>query len=162
MGEGKRKRILLVDDDEALLLTVTDCLVSDGFEVVQARNGLQALSRIAERAPDLIVLDLNMPTMGGIEFLKRIQTPNGTLKYPTLIFTVRSAMEKFFGGIAVDGFVAKPCSGQELLAQIRQVLRRRNTRRSAPPARTAGCWSGKTIRRAPCDCRRRLPRPDTT
>ena len=116
------KRILLVDDDEALLRTLTDYLVSEGFEVVQARNGQAALSRIDEKVPDILILDVGMPVMGGIEVLKRIQTPHGELRCPTLVLTARSAMQGFFSGIAVDGFLAKPCSQEELVGLIRQIL----------------------------------------
>jgi CheY-like chemotaxis protein len=116
------KRVLLVDDDEALLRTLTDYLVSEGFEVVPARDGQGALSRIDEKVPDILILDISMPVMGGIEVLKRIQTPDGELRCPTLVLTARSAMQGFFRGIAVDGFLAKPCSQQELIRIIRQIL----------------------------------------
>ena len=122
MTTDARRRILLVDDDEALLRTLTDYLVFQGFEVVQARDGLEALSRIGEKTPDLLVLDINMPVMGGLEFLRRIQTADGKLQCPTLVFTARSAMEEFFGGLPVDGFLAKPCSQEKLVGKIRQIL----------------------------------------
>jgi CheY-like chemotaxis protein len=122
MTSDAGKRILLVDDDEALLRTLTDYLVSEGFEVVQARDGQRALSRIDEKVPDILILDISMPVMGGLEVLKRIQTPDGELRCPTLVLTARSAMQGFFRGIAVDGFLAKPCSQEELVGTIRQIL----------------------------------------
>jgi len=76
MKNGPRKRNLLVDADEALLRTLTDCLVFEGFDVVEVRDGRQALARMDEATPDLLVLDISMPVMGGLEMLKRIQNPD--------------------------------------------------------------------------------------
>ena len=77
---------------------------------------------IDEKVPDILILDINMPVMGGIEVLTRIQTPVGELRCPTLVLTARSAMQGFFRGIAVDGFLAKPFSKEELIGIIRRIL----------------------------------------
>jgi len=122
MRNGAGKHILLVDDDKSLLRSLTDYLVFEGYAVVVAHNGKEALARMDARAPDLLILDINMPGMGGIEFLKRIQRPDGSLPFPTLILTARSAMQAFFDGVPVDGFLAKPCSQDQLGTAIRQIL----------------------------------------
>ncbi len=122
MNNGHGKRILLVDDDEALVRTIVDFLRHEGFDVVPARDGKQALARMDEATPDLLVLDISMPVMGGLEVLKRIQNPDGTRRCPVLVLTARAAMEGFFDGIAVDGFLAKPCAQEELVNLIRQIL----------------------------------------
>ncbi len=129
---GVGKRILLVDDDKDLLRSLTDYLVFEGYEVVVAHNGKDALVRMDARAPDLLVLDINMPGMGGIEFLRRIQRPDGSLPFPTLILTARSAMQAFFDGVPVDGFLAKPCSQEQLVTAVRQILSAKDD--EAPPA----------------------------
>lgn len=116
------KHILLVDDDEALLRTMADFLIHEGFDVEWAHDGRQALARMDERVPDLVVLDISMPGMGGIEFLKRIQNPDGAMRCPVLVLTARAVMQQFFDGIAVDAFLAKPCSQDELARHVHRIL----------------------------------------
>ncbi len=133
--KGAGKRILLADDDKVLMRSMTDYLVFAGYEVVVAHNGKEALSRLDESVPDILVLDINMPGMGGLEVLRRIQSPDGRLPCPTLILTARSAMQAFFDGIAVEGFLAKPCSQDQLVTAIRQILNAKAD--EAPPAAPA-------------------------
>lgn len=116
------KSILLVDDHEHLLITLGDLLSFEGFTVLTARSGEEALEVLTQSEPNLIVLDISMPGIGGVGFLRAISDGDGTPKYPVLVFTARSAMEKLFGGINVDGFLAKPCDEQELLRKIRHIL----------------------------------------
>lgn len=135
MKNGAGKRVLVADDDMALLRSITDYLVFEGYEVVVAHNGKEALARMDERVPDILVLDINMPGMGGLLVLKRLQRPDGSLPCPTLILTARSAMQAFFGGVPVDGFLAKPCSQDQLVAAIQRILSAKD--HEAPPARCA-------------------------
>ncbi len=105
MKNGVGKRILLVNDDKALLRSLTDYLVIEGDEVVVAHNGKDALARMDESAPDILVLDINMPGMGSLEVLRRIQGPDGRLPYPTLVklvgptdlWTLLKTMESVLG-----------------------------------------------------------------
>lgn len=122
---GQKRRILLVDDHKHLLTTLGDFLTFEGFDVVPASSGEEALMALEERAPDLIVLDIGMPGMGGLGLLKRI-SENGQPRFPVLVLTARSTMEEFFGTIPVDGFLAKPCSEDKLLEKIREILGRRS------------------------------------
>lgn len=122
MKDDARKRILLVDDDKGLLRTMEDFLTHQGFEVVCAWDGKQALARMDEAKPDLLVLDISMPVMGGLEVLKRIQNPDGSMRCPVLVLTARAAMEPFCEGIAVDAFLAKPVTQDALISRIRQIL----------------------------------------
>lgn len=116
------KRILLVDDDKGLLRTMEDFLAHEGFAVACACDGKQALARMDAAMPDLLVLDISMPVMGGIEVLKRIQNPDGSMRCQVLVLTARAAMEPFFDGIAVDAFLAKPVTQDALISRIRQIL----------------------------------------
>lgn len=116
------KCILLVDDDKALLRTLTDYLSHEGFEVWQARNGKQALACMDERTPDVMVLDIGMPVMSGLEVLRRIQRPDGSMRCPVLVLTARTLMQDFLEGIAVDAFLSKPFSQEALLRTLRQIL----------------------------------------
>lgn len=118
----KDKRILLVDDNKNLLITVSDYLAFRGFTVETAKSGEEALRKLTRFEPDLIILDISMPGMGGIAFLKHIADDDDRPKYPVLVLTARSAMEEFFSSIAVDGFLCKPCSEDKLEQCIREIL----------------------------------------
>lgn len=124
MSRHSRKRILMVDDDDHLLVTLTDYLRAEGFDVIQAANGKEALGKLDQAEPDLIILDIGMPEMSGLTFLKQIASAGGAPRYPVLIFTAKVAMENFFSDIAIEGFIPKPCSEAELLRRIRDVLDR--------------------------------------
>ena len=118
----ERKRVLVVDDDEALLKVLSDFLTFRGFDVGVAESGEEGLEKIAANRPDIILLDISMPGMGGLGFLKRIMSSNGALQYPVLVFTARTMMEDYFRGIPVDGFIAKPCDESELVSKIHEIL----------------------------------------
>ncbi len=123
MAEDKKKpTLLLVDDNKHLGITLADYLTYEGFEVVVARSGEEALKKLEKLDPDLIILDISMPGIGGIGFLNKLQKENETLPYPVLVFTARAAMQEFFDALNVAGFVAKPCSEQELLSKVNKVL----------------------------------------
>jgi DNA-binding response OmpR family regulator len=122
MNRDAGKTVLLIDDDRHLLVTLSDYMTFEGFHVLQATSGEEAL-RIAERErPDLAVLDISMPGIGGLGFLRAITNPDGSRRFPVLVMTARAAMEGFFETVGADGFVAKPCSGVELVREIRTVL----------------------------------------
>ncbi len=135
--EESGNRILLVDDNKNLLITLADYLTFSGFDVDKARSGEEALRRIEREPPDLIVLDISMPGMGGIGFLKRITEDGDKPKYPVLVLTARSAMESFFSTISVDGFLCKPCPEEHLVQKIKEILTSRAaaTRRQQSKAR---------------------------
>jgi len=119
------KCILVVDDDRHLQVTLGDYLRFVGFEVMVAGSGEEALRKIKARKPDLVILDISMPGMGGVGFLKETRTADGSCKYPVLVLTARSAMEEFFGNVEVEGFLAKPCPESVLERKIRQILARK-------------------------------------
>lgn len=121
MDEAKR-RILLIDDDTNLLLTLSDFLRFEGYEVTTASSGEQGLQVLGGETPDLIVLDMSMPGMGGMQFLKEISDADGRPRYPVLVLTARSGMAEMFADIAVDGFVTKPCDPDDLLAEVGRIL----------------------------------------
>jgi CheY-like chemotaxis protein len=115
-------QILLVDDDPALLLAVGDQLKLGGYEVTTASSGEQALQILRTLAPDLIILDISMPGMTGLAFLKKISGPDSRPRYPVLIFTARANMEKFFTEIAVEGFLAKTSDPSRLMEEVQRVM----------------------------------------
>jgi len=122
MEDNAKKVILLIDDDTSLLLTLSDFLKFEGYQVVTADSGEQGLKRLEKSTPDLIVLDMSMPGMGGVGFLKEISTSDGKPKHPVLVLTARANMAEFFANVDVDGFVAKPCDPNDLLMEISRII----------------------------------------
>jgi len=122
MKPNDTKRILFVDDDRLILRVLSDFLTFKEFDVVVAENGEEALDKIARLPPDIILLDISMPGMGGIGFLRQIMLSNGTLPYPVIVFTARTTTEDYFRGIPIDGFITKPCDKTELVGKIHEIL----------------------------------------
>lgn len=122
MSDKQKKKILLIDDDTSLLVTLSDFLSFEGYEVVTAESGEQGLKKLTGMTPDLIILDMSMPGMGGVGFLKEISTPGGKPKYPVLVLTARANMAEFFADIDVEGFVAKPCDPNDLLMEVSRIV----------------------------------------
>jgi CheY-like chemotaxis protein len=122
MQEGSKKKILLVDDDASLRLTLSDLLKFEGYDVITAESGEKGLKKLVKTMPDLIILDMSMPGMGGVGFLKEISSPDGKPKHPVLVLTARANMAEFFANVDVDGFVAKPCDPDDLLMEVARIL----------------------------------------
>ena len=121
MENGRKKTILLIDDDTSLLVTLSDFLRFEGYDVTTAESGELGLKRLKTLDPDLIILDMSMPGMGGIGFLKEISA-GGKPKHPVLVLTARANMAEFFADVDVDGFVAKPCAPEDLLMEVGRIL----------------------------------------
>ncbi len=136
--------ILLVDDDPAILLSVGDQLQFEGYEVVKAESAEQALERLKKLKPDLIILDISMPGIGGMAFLKQISQVAGTMKYPVLVFTARAELDQFFAHTGVNGFLSKTTDPETLLKEIDHIMAKRNTPGSALAAGAAA--SGRRMR----------------
>ena len=122
----EQKRILLIDDEINLQQLVKVVLSAKGYNVTTADNGKDGLEKLEAADPDLIILDMNMPVMGGVEFYQRICDAWSQPKYPILILTARANMEDFFKGMDVDGFMAKPFEIDDLLAEIQRILDKRS------------------------------------
>ncbi len=120
--------VLFVDDDRHLTRTMQDFLNHEGFNVTTAGHAEAALKALDTCKPDIIILDISMPGMGGIGFLKQISNEDGSMKYPVLVLTARAAMNDFFHTLAVDGFLPKPCSEIDILRMINQILNKRKVK----------------------------------
>jgi pilus assembly protein CpaE len=119
-------RILLVDDTELNLKMVSAILVKDGYEVVTARNGVEALEAVKASPPALAILDVMMPDMDGYTLCGHLRKTPSTAKIPIIILTALSGVDdkiKAFDSGA-DDFLAKPFEPQELRARIKVLLRR--------------------------------------
>ena len=121
--EHMAKTILVVDDEKRLVALVEQYLAQEGFRVVTAHNGKEALAVARQSHPDLIVLDLMMPEMDGLEFMRVHRAENNT---PIIMLTARVEDEDKIIGLELgaDDYVTKPFRPRELVARVRAVLRR--------------------------------------
>jgi len=122
MAAEAKRQILLIDDDASLLRTLSDFLRFEGYEVIKAESGEKGLEAMKTCSPDLIILDMSMPGMGGIGFLKAILDEDGKPSHPVLVLTARANMAEFFADVNVDGFIAKPCDPQDLLMEVGRII----------------------------------------
>jgi DNA-binding response OmpR family regulator len=119
---NERQKILLVDDDKSLIQTLGDLLRFSGYDVIPALDGDEALRKLSTQRPDLIILDISMPKMGGVQFLKALKAETPARRPPVLVFTARSNMKQFFDGIQVAGFLPKTAEPSLLLDEVRRIL----------------------------------------
>ncbi len=119
--ETEEPLILFVDDEAHLRVTVKDFLEFHNYRVELARSGEQALQKLKQCVPDLVILDISMPGMGGMGFLQRVQASKEP-PAPILILTARANLRTFFDGVKVAGFISKPCSKEFLLERIKSIL----------------------------------------
>ena len=115
-----RKRILLVDDTRTVVMAEKMMLAGQGFEIDTATNGLEALARVAELRPDLILLDIMMPGLDGIETCRRLKANEATRQIPVVMVTTKGERQKveesFLAGC--DDYLTKPLNKSELLAKV--------------------------------------------
>jgi DNA-binding response OmpR family regulator len=117
------RRLLLVDDDRSLASILATALEEEGYSVTQAANGLEGLRRFEDSAPDLVLLDVLMPEMDGLEVCRRIRRAS---KVPIILLTSRAEDVDKVTGLesGADDYVTKPFSTRELVARIRAIARR--------------------------------------
>jgi DNA-binding response OmpR family regulator len=115
-----KKRILLVEDEESLRLLYEEELMAEGYEVLIARNGREALRQLEETTPDLIILDIVMPVMDGMETLGQIMGRERNV--PIIIHTSYPGYREDFMSWAADAYVAKSSDLQELKDTVRRLL----------------------------------------
>jgi two-component system KDP operon response regulator KdpE len=122
----KATTILVVDDEPQIRRVLRATLSAQGYSVVEARDGQEALEQLRTQRPNLVLLDMNMPMTDGLESCREIRRSS---EVPIIMLTVRSAEKDKVHALdaGADDYVVKPFGIQELLARIRAVLRRRST-----------------------------------
>ena len=143
MNTVPHQRILVVDDEEAIRELVGSYLRTEGFDVAEAVDGEDALSQIAQRAPELVVLDLRLPGISGLDVLREIRRTSAMY---VIVLTARAdETDKLIGlELGADDYIKKPFSQRLLIERIRAVLRRRDAGQSQP-----GNTNEEPIRRGP-------------
>jgi len=123
-------RVLVVEDDEEIADVLRRSLRSEGYEVLTSADGVEALDVATGFVPDLVVLDLGLPRLDGVEVCRRLRADSDV---PILMLTARAETEDRVGGLdsGADDYLVKPFERQELLARIRALLRRRPPRGSS-------------------------------
>ncbi|NKQ52511.1 response regulator transcription factor [Amycolatopsis sp. K13G38] len=129
VADLRGRRVLVVDDDARVRTLVSWQLEADGFAVLEAPDGQRALERIRRDRPDLVVLDLSLPGIGGLDVLRRVresERAEGTAALPVIVLSGRSGETDRIVGLdlGADDYLVKPFSPGELAARVRSVLRR--------------------------------------
>jgi two-component system, OmpR family, phosphate regulon response regulator PhoB len=121
--------VLVVEDEAALATMLRYNLEKQGFRVEEATDGQEALIRIAEAQPDLVLLDWMLPQMSGLEVCRQIRRRSATRDLPVIMVTARADDQDAVRGLntGADDYIAKPFSMDALLARIRALLRRSNS-----------------------------------
>ncbi|NTV15781.1 MAG: response regulator transcription factor [Desulfobulbaceae bacterium] len=134
-----KKSILVVEDEEDIQQLVSYNLVKAGFDVDCADSGEEALRRVGERLPDLILLDLMLPGLDGSEVCKRLRVAEATREVPIIMLTARGEAADMVAGLdlGADDYITKPFSPDVLISRIKAVLRRK-VKAAAVPLREAG------------------------
>jgi CheY-like chemotaxis protein len=124
MASDTRKRILVVDDTETVLIYTKMMLAGQPAEVVFARNGSEALRRVEEQTPDLILMDIMMPEMDGVEACRRLKSDPRTGAIPVVMVTTKGNPEKVEEAFAAgcDDYLTKPFGKLDLLAKVRRYM----------------------------------------
>ena len=137
-GPAARPRALVVDDEAPLLALVRSYLEREGFEVTTAADGERAVDLVRERAPDVVVLDVMLPGIDGIEACRRIRAFSDA--YIIMLTARAEEVDKIVGlSTGADDYLTKPFSPGELVARVRALLRRpRQAASPAPPPRRFG------------------------
>ena len=128
-------RVLIADDDEDIARFVELNLALEGFDVEVVGDGVRALSRATETPPDLVLLDVMMPGLDGVEVVRRLRAQASTCSVPVLMLTAKSLSADRVVGLTAgaDDYIVKPFDTLELVARVRSTLRRTADMRSVSP-----------------------------
>ena len=121
-----KARILVVDDEEDILELLRYNISKEGYDVISSENGEDALVAVKRHSPDLIILDLMMPGIDGLDVCKQLKAASETKAIPIIMLTAKSSESDIIVGLELgaDDYISKPFSPKVLLARIKSVLRR--------------------------------------
>ena len=130
-----RSTILIVDDDEKIVSMLRRGLAFEGYEVQTASNGAEGLSKLMDKEPDIVVLDVMMPQIDGFEVCRRLREAGS--KVPVLMLTAKDEVQSRVTGLdtGADDYLVKPFALEELLARVRALLRRKSDSAGTPDNR---------------------------
>jgi DNA-binding response OmpR family regulator len=136
------RRVLVVDDEPHIRAVLRGYLEADGFAVSEAADGEEAVRQVGQDAPDLVLLDVMLPGIDGIEALRQIRTRSDV--YVILVTARTEEVDKLVGlGVGADDYVTKPFSPREVAARVKAVLRR--GRGAPPPGPAVMRFDGLTV-----------------
>src|ERR1700758_209959 len=126
-GDHEMAKILIVEDEPNMVAGLRDNFEYEGYEVISAPDGVAGLERALSEAPDLVILDVMMPRMSGLDVCKQLKSKRPSI--PVIMLTARGQeIDKVVGlELGADDYVTKPFSIRELLARVKAVLRRART-----------------------------------
>jgi len=129
-----KPKILVIDDEEDILSLVSDLLEKENFYVITATTTEEGYKKAIKSQPDLIILDIKIPKIGGVELCRILRDDPKTKHIPIIMLTVESTeTDKIIGlEIGADDYITKPFSTKELVARIKAVLRRVNSFKESP------------------------------
>lgn len=132
------QQIMVVDDEPGVRALLRDTLSIAGFDVIEATDGMSALTLMRTNQPELAVIDINMPLMDGFELVERLRSTNNLI--PVLMLTAREDKNDIARGLKIgaDDYVIKPFGIEELVLRIRAILRRSYKSASAPSLLSCG------------------------
>jgi two-component system cell cycle response regulator DivK len=116
------ERILVVEDNEKSMKLFRDVLLATGYRPLEATTGVQAIELAAEHAPDLVLMDIQLPDIDGVEALSRLRADERTASIPVLALTAQAMYgdEERFLAAGFDGYISKPVNVVKLLGAVRQ------------------------------------------
>jgi len=119
------KKILIVDDEKDFVRIVKQTLVSGGYQVLTAGDGKEAIEKVRNEAPDLMILDINMPDMDGYEVCKKLRQDPVYRRLPIIMLTVRKDVKDQVKGMELgsDEYITKPFNPEELLIRVKKLLK---------------------------------------
>jgi two-component system KDP operon response regulator KdpE len=140
-------RVLVVDDEPAIRRFLRTSLRAEGYDIVEVETGEAALAEVRRRAPDLIVLDLGLPGLDGLEVIRRVREPGSVV--PIIVLTSRTdeAGKVEALDLGADDYMTKPFGVGELLARMRAALRHRLLQQGERPVFRSGDLSVDLVRR---------------
>ncbi len=136
----ENNKIVIVDDEEEIRELVADVLEADNFKVIKCADTDEGYKRILKSKPDLVILDVKMPQIGGIELCRLLRSDPSTKNIPVIMLTVESTeTDKVIGlGVGADDYITKPFSNKELVARIKALLRRVSRKQESNSIKTDG------------------------